>query len=50
MQVELCSESNLFFLYIHDLNEQSYKEVQVRADLAPLGPTAMHYYHLYFFL
>ncbi|GLC43568.1 hypothetical protein PLESTM_001487400 [Pleodorina starrii] len=28
IRVELCSESNLFFLYIHDVNETSFKELQ----------------------
>ncbi|GIL85346.1 hypothetical protein Vretimale_10653 [Volvox reticuliferus] len=29
IRVELCSESNLFFLYVHELNEQTFKEVQL---------------------
>ncbi|GLI60455.1 hypothetical protein VaNZ11_002612 [Volvox africanus] len=29
VRVELCSESNLFFLYVHELNEQSFKDVQM---------------------
>ncbi|EFJ50391.1 hypothetical protein VOLCADRAFT_88953 [Volvox carteri f. nagariensis] len=29
VRVELCSESNLFFLYVHELDERSFREVQV---------------------
>lgn len=29
-QVELSSESNLFFLYAHDLDDKSFAAVQVR--------------------
>ncbi|GFR48248.1 hypothetical protein Agub_g10112 [Astrephomene gubernaculifera] len=28
IRVELCSESNLFFLYVHELTETSFKEMQ----------------------
>lgn len=32
-QVELTSESNLFFLYMHDLADVTFKQMQVMPDL-----------------
>ena len=32
LQIELCSESNLFFHYVHELDAASFKTLQVRTQ------------------